>query len=96
MDKIYCVTDLYHRHRSSGSGLTILPKIKMEHVVLTSYSKMRVNLAVQVSCASCACSSCIKGVNCVKCKLIHCEYKGSRGVKLIIKVCHCNVLCFLF
>ena len=31
------------------AGLSILHKIKMEHVQLTSYSKMRVDLAAQVS-----------------------------------------------
>ena len=42
--------DLYNKHRGigSGMGLTLLPKLKMEHISLTSYSKMRVDLAVQV------------------------------------------------
>lgn len=42
---------LYERHCSVKHltpGLTILPKIKYEHVHLTSYSKMRVDLAAQV------------------------------------------------
>ena len=43
---------LYHRHHGDGavpdSGLSILPKIKFEHIKLTSYSKMRVDLAAQV------------------------------------------------
>lgn len=47
------LVDLYHRHRGSGiapdAGLSILPKLKFEHVKLTSYSKMRVDLAAQVS-----------------------------------------------
>lgn len=30
-------------------GLSILPKLKHEHIHLTSYSKMRVDLAAQVS-----------------------------------------------
>ena len=30
-------------------GLSIVPKIKFEHIYLTSFSKMRVNLAAQVS-----------------------------------------------
>lgn len=42
---------LYEKHRATvtGGGLTILPKIKAEHIKLTSYSKMRVDLAVQVN-----------------------------------------------
>ena len=44
--------DLYHRHRGDGvtpdSGLSILHNIKFEHIKLTSYSKMRVDLAAQV------------------------------------------------
>ena len=34
--------------KSSGSGLSIVPKLKYEHVYLTSFSKMRVDLAAQV------------------------------------------------
>ena len=30
------------------SGLTLLHKVKWEHIYLTSYSKMRVDLAAQV------------------------------------------------
>ena len=46
MKKLYC--------RDGGafrdvSGLSLLPKIKFEHIKLTSYSKMRVDLAAQVS-----------------------------------------------
>ena len=44
--------ELYSLHRGNGSaplpGLSILHKIKLEHIKLTSYSKMRVNLAAQV------------------------------------------------
>ena len=29
-------------------GLSLVPKLKYEHIYLTSYSKMRVDLAVQV------------------------------------------------
>ena len=39
--------DLYQRHQSQG--LSIVKKLKWEHVNLTSYSKMRVDLAAQVS-----------------------------------------------
>ena len=35
-------------HRCSGSGLSLIPKLKYEHVYLTSFSKMRVDLAAQV------------------------------------------------
>ena len=31
-----------------GSGGTIVPKLKREHIKLTSFSKMRVDLAAQV------------------------------------------------
>ena len=34
--------------KSSGSGLSIVPKLKYEHIYLTSFSKMRVDLAAQV------------------------------------------------
>jgi hypothetical protein len=48
------LVQLYHRHRGDGvvpdSGLSILhKKLKYEHVKLTSYSKMRVDLAAQVT-----------------------------------------------
>lgn len=33
---------------ASTSGLTLLPKLKREHNVLNSYSRMRVDLAAQV------------------------------------------------
>ena len=35
--------------KHSAPGLSILPKLKYEHLHLTSYSKMRVDLAAQVS-----------------------------------------------
>ena len=34
--------------RRSSSGLTLLPKLTLEHLNLNSYSRMRVNLAAQV------------------------------------------------
>ena len=44
------LVDLYERNRSHDSpGLALLPKLKYEHIQLTSYSKMRVDLAAQVS-----------------------------------------------
>lgn len=40
---------LYYGNRSSQTpGLTLVPKLKFEHVHLTSFSKMRVDLAAQV------------------------------------------------
>ncbi len=33
-------------------GLTLAPKLKREHVYLTSFSKMRVDLATQVTSSS--------------------------------------------
>ena len=32
-----------------SGGLTIAPKLKLEHLKLTAYSRMRVDLAAQVS-----------------------------------------------
>ena len=40
------IVDLYLRN--SGTGLSLIPKLKYEHVYLTSFSKMRVDLAAQV------------------------------------------------
>jgi hypothetical protein len=45
------VRDLYHRNsgaRVECPGLSLLPKLKYEHVHLTAFSKMRVDLAAQV------------------------------------------------
>ena len=33
---------------SSSHGISLIPKLKLEHVKLTSFSKMRVDLAAQV------------------------------------------------
>ena len=44
--------NLYHRDsgkQKSAGGLSLVPKLKYEHVYLTSFSKMRVDLAAQVS-----------------------------------------------
>ena len=38
---------VYNQSKSS-SGLSLLPRLKKDHVQLTSYSRMRVNLAAQV------------------------------------------------
>ena len=42
--------ELYGKNRAKthDAGLALLPKLKYEHVHLTSYSKMRVDLAAQV------------------------------------------------
>ena len=42
------ITNLYYQDRRPGVGLTLLPKIKLEHIKLNSFSKMRVDLATQV------------------------------------------------
>lgn len=39
---------LYNADTSQGAGLRLLPKLKLEHVNLTPFSKMRVDLAAQV------------------------------------------------
>ena len=39
---------LYERDRGKGSGLAMVPRLKFEHIHLSSFSKMRVDLAVQV------------------------------------------------
>ena len=39
---------LYWRNPDTP-GLTLLPKLKCEHINLSSFSKMRVDLAAQVS-----------------------------------------------
>ena len=38
---------LYERNRSEA-GLSLIPKLKFEHIYLTTFSKMRVDLAAQV------------------------------------------------
>lgn len=40
---------LYNADTSQGAGLRLLPKLKLEHINLTPFSKMRVDLAAQVS-----------------------------------------------
>ena len=44
--------DLYKRDSGAireAPGLSLVPKLKWEHIHLTSFSKMRVDLAAQVS-----------------------------------------------
>ena len=42
------LTKLYHRDTSTGMGIQMVPKLKFEHISLTSFSKMCVDLAAQV------------------------------------------------
>ena len=42
------IANLYMQDRRPGVGLTLLPKLKLEHIRLNSFSKMRVDLATQV------------------------------------------------
>jgi hypothetical protein len=42
------IIDLYERDGGKGSGLSMVPKLKYEHLHLTPFSKMRVDLAAQV------------------------------------------------
>ena len=49
------LVDLYERIQNTSvasQGLCILPKLRLEHVKLTSFSRMRVDLAAQVSSTS--------------------------------------------
>lgn len=45
---------LYNRDRGKGTGLSLVPKLKFEHISLNSFSKMRVDLATQVAICYCA------------------------------------------
>lgn len=36
-------------YSNSGTGLSVIPRVKYEHIFLNSFSKMRVDLAAQVS-----------------------------------------------
>ena len=40
--------ELYEGDSGKCTGLAMLPKLKYEHIHLTSFSKMRVDLATQV------------------------------------------------
>lgn len=41
------LANLYNKD-TSGEGVRMVPKLKLEHIKLTSFSKMRVDLAAQV------------------------------------------------
>ena len=43
------ISEIFLSKTATASGLHLLPKLKLEHVQLTSFSRMRVNLAAQVS-----------------------------------------------
>lgn len=43
------LTDLWERDRLQSGGLSQVPKLRFEHVHLTPFAKMRVDLATQVS-----------------------------------------------
>lgn len=40
--------DLYHKETDEAVGLRLVPKLKYEHIYLTTFSKMQVDLAAQV------------------------------------------------
>ena len=42
------IVNLYYKNCSEILGISIVPKLKYEHIKLTSHSKMRVDLATQV------------------------------------------------
>ena len=42
------LSDLYKKDTEQGVGLKLIPKLKYEHISLTTFSKMRVDLAAQV------------------------------------------------
>ena len=43
------IEELYYQHKGNSMGLTILPKSKLEHIKLTPFSQMRVDLAAEVN-----------------------------------------------
>ena len=46
-------------------GLSLVPRLTYEHVKLTNFSKMRVDLAVQVSACTCACTIHVNIASCM-------------------------------
>ena len=42
------LVDLYERDKGKGSGLAMVSKLKFKHLNLTTFAKMRVDLATQV------------------------------------------------
>lgn len=54
------IVALYYRDRGKASGLAMVQKLKYEHIYLSSFSKMRVDLAAQVDYfTNNACMHCI-------------------------------------
>ena len=47
------VQKLYEADTASMCGIRLVPKLRYEHISLTSFSKMRVDLAAQVCFQSC-------------------------------------------
>lgn len=44
------LVDLHYKDKGKATGLAaMVPKLKLEHLQLTSFSKMRVDLAAQVT-----------------------------------------------
>ena len=43
------LVNLYNAKTATICGITLLPKLKLEHIQLTSFSRMKVNLVAQVS-----------------------------------------------
>lgn len=53
------IVKLYDRNMGAGTGISMVTKIKYEHVFLNSFSKMRVDLAAQVQTAcTVVCAQC--------------------------------------
>lgn len=48
MDTAWHLAELYENDKSKGSGIAMFPKLKFEHIQLTSFSKMRGDLAAEV------------------------------------------------
>ena len=48
--------ELYLLDTTSGNGLRLVPKLKYEHIHLTTFSKMRVDLAAQVTIREVSCT----------------------------------------
>jgi len=55
---VFSITEQWQKHLMEpfsgfdvcpGLGVRMIPKLKLEHISLTSFSKMRVDLAAQVS-----------------------------------------------
>ena len=48
------LVDIYEQDTLLDVNMRLVPKLKFEHINLTSYSKMRVDLAAQVLYKSCS------------------------------------------